>query len=151
MHGDNPSRKGGFASAFEFCWRQAEVEVSCCSMAPSPWGLLDADLFDAIVPFLAQDDKVLAKARLVNRLWRARADASVEELEPRQRVAEPKLSQLLQRFTGLTAINAVEPWRIRISDETIPALLVSLIHPPSALDLSLTGSSDPPHPACMLH
>ncbi len=100
-----------------------------CSMPPSPWGLLDEDLFDAIFPFLAQDDKVLAKARLVNRLWRARADASVEELEPRQRVAEPKLSQLLRRFTGLTAINAAEPWRIRISDETIPALLVSSIHP----------------------
>ena len=125
--GDNPSTQGsGFLPSSNCAGvRQINVEFCACSMPPSPWGLVSADLFDAIFPFLAQDDKVLAKARLVNRLWRARADARVEELEPRQRVAEPKLSQLLRRFTGLTAINAVEPWRIRISDETIPALLVS--------------------------
>ena len=116
-------------------------------MPPSPWSLLDDDLFDAIFPFLAQDDKVLAKARLVNRYWRARADASVEELEPRQRVAEPRLSQLLRRFTGLKAINAAEPWRIRISDESVPALLVSQTPPqlsPSAAD----RSPGPTHLGC---
>ena len=94
-------------------------------MPASPWALVGEDLFDALFPHLERDDKILAKARLVNRHWRQLVDASVSELEPRQRVTEPHLSQLLRRFTGLTSINVGEPWRVRITDESIPALLVS--------------------------
>ena len=94
-------------------------------MPASPWALVGEDLFDALFPHLERDDKILAKARLVNRHWRQLVDASVSELEPRQRVTEPQLSQLLRRFTGLTSINVGEPWRMRITDESIPALLVS--------------------------
>ncbi len=97
-------------------------------MPASPWALVGDDLFDALFPHLDRDDKILAKARLVCRHWRQLVDAAVSELEPRQRVTEPHLSQLLRRFTGLTSINVGEPWRMRITDESVPALLVSL-HP----------------------
>ena len=94
-------------------------------MPASPWGLVGEDLFDALFAHLERDDKVLAKARLVNRHWRQLVDASISEIEPRQRVTEPNLSQLLRRFRGLTSVNVGEPWRMRITDESIPALLVT--------------------------
>ena len=94
-------------------------------MPASPWATVGEDLFDALFQHLERNEKLLAKARLVNRHWRQLVDTSVSAIEPRQRVTEPNLSQLLRRFTGLTSVNVGEPWRMRLTDESVPALLVS--------------------------
>ena len=94
-------------------------------MPTSPWDLISEDLFvGALFPHFCCERDVLAKARLVNRHWRQLVDEAVSELEPRQRITEPHVSQMLSRFTGLTSINVGEPWRLRITDESVPALLV---------------------------
>ena len=115
-------------------------------MPASPWGLVDEDLFDALFAHLERDEKVLAKARLVCRHWRQLVDAAVSEIEPRRRITEPAVSQLLRRFTGLTSINVGEPWRVRITDESVPALLVTPPPEPTVgRDLRLVSSPAPDH------